>query len=69
MKVMVGAMNECTIGSAAIAHLLPLIDYVDMDGPLLLAEDLATGLEFKDGHVTINPVPGFGAMPGAGLLI
>ena len=46
MSVMVGSMNESTIGSAAIAHLLPSLDYVDMDGPLLLKEDLATGLEF-----------------------
>ncbi len=33
MKVMVGSMNESTVGSAAIAHLNPLLDYVDMDGP------------------------------------
>src|SRR5690606_35024821 len=49
MQVMVGSMNECSIGSAAIAHLLPLLDYVDMDGPLLLAEDLAMGLQFDYG--------------------
>jgi hypothetical protein len=36
-------MNESTLGSAAIAHLIPLIDYVDADGPLLLEEDIATG--------------------------
>ena len=42
MKVMVGSMNESSIGTSAIAQLLPLIDYVDMDGPLLLAEDVAT---------------------------
>ena len=47
MKVMIGSMNESTIGSAAIAHLLPQADYIDADGPLLLEEDLATGLEFK----------------------
>jgi len=35
-------MNESTIRSAAIAHLLPLIDHADMDG---LEEDLATGIE------------------------
>ena len=46
MKVMVGSMNESTVGSAAIAHLLPAIDYVDMDGPLLLTEDVATGFDF-----------------------
>ncbi len=55
MKVMVGSMNESTIGSAAIAHLLPALDFVDMDGPLLLSEDLATGLAFDHGKVTIPP--------------
>ena len=44
MKVMMGCMNESTIGTAAIAHFLPQLDYVDMDGPLLLAEDIATVL-------------------------
>jgi len=60
MKVMVGSMNESTIGSAAIAHLLPYLDYVDMDGPLLLAEDLGTGLQFGDGRVSIPEGPGLG---------
>jgi hypothetical protein len=39
-----------------------------MDGPLLLQDDLATGLTFTDGDVTINPIPGFGATPHTGLL-
>jgi len=60
MSVMVGSMNESTIGSAAIAHLLPSLDYVDMDGPLLLKEDLATGLEFSAGKVSVTQRPGLG---------
>ena len=60
MKVMVGSMNECSIGSAAIVHLMPLIDYVDVDGPLLLAEDLATGLEYNEGRVNLPQGPGLG---------
>lgn len=60
MKVMVGSMNESTIGSAAIAHLLPELDYVDMDGPLLLKEDLGEGLVFDQGKVTIPQRPGLG---------
>jgi L-alanine-DL-glutamate epimerase-like enolase superfamily enzyme len=51
MKVMVGCMNESSIGTAAIAQLLPLLDYVDMDGPLLLAEDVAEGVRFNFGRV------------------
>jgi L-alanine-DL-glutamate epimerase-like enolase superfamily enzyme len=60
MKVMVGSMNESSIGSAAIAHLLPYLDYVDMDGPLLLKEDLATGIRFDQGKVQIPDRPGLG---------
>ena len=60
LKVMMGSMNESTIGSAAIAHFLPQLDYVDMDGPLLLNEDLASGLEFADGKVTIRGEEGLG---------
>jgi L-alanine-DL-glutamate epimerase-like enolase superfamily enzyme len=60
MKVMVGSMNESTIGTAAIAHLLPLLDYVDMDGPLLLAEDIATGVSFEYGKVNVSDAPGLG---------
>ena len=60
LKVMIGCMNESTIGSAAIAHLLPLIDHVDMDGPLLLAEDLATGLGYDNGKIIYSEAPGLG---------
>jgi L-alanine-DL-glutamate epimerase-like enolase superfamily enzyme len=60
LKVMVGSMNESTIGTAAIAHLMPLVDYVDADGPLLLEEDLATGLRFENGSVYTSEGPGLG---------
>jgi L-Ala-D/L-Glu epimerase len=60
MKVMVGSMNESTVGSAAIAHLLPALDFVDMDGPLLLKEDLATGIGFDHGKVKVPRGSGLG---------
>jgi L-Ala-D/L-Glu epimerase len=60
MQVMVGCMNESTIGSAAIAHLLPFIDHVDMDGPLLLEEDLATGISYDYGKISYSNKPGLG---------
>lgn len=60
MKVMVGSMNESTIGTAAIAHLSPLLDYVDMDGPLLLQEDIATGISFDNGKPVFSGKPGLG---------
>jgi L-alanine-DL-glutamate epimerase-like enolase superfamily enzyme len=60
MKVMIGCMNESTIGSAAIAHLLPFLDYVDMDGPLLLEEDVATGIQYDNGKILYSNQPGLG---------
>jgi L-alanine-DL-glutamate epimerase-like enolase superfamily enzyme len=60
LKIMIGCMNESTIGSAAIAHLLPLIDFVDMDGPLLLEEDLATGITYDYGRIILPDEPGLG---------
>jgi L-alanine-DL-glutamate epimerase-like enolase superfamily enzyme len=61
MQVMVGSMNESTVGSAAIAHLMPLIDHVDADGPLLLEEDIATGLTYNnDGTIDTSNEPGLG---------
>ncbi len=60
MQVMIGCMNETTIGTAAIAHLLPLLDQVDMDGPLLLAEDVATGISYDYGKIFYSDKPGLG---------
>jgi L-alanine-DL-glutamate epimerase-like enolase superfamily enzyme len=60
LKIMVGCMNESTVGSAAIAHLLPFIDHVDMDGPLLLEEDVATGINYDLGKVFLSTQPGLG---------
>ena len=60
MKVMAGSMNESSIGTGAIAQLLPLLDYVDMDGPLLLAEDIAEGVQFDDGKIIYSEGYGLG---------
>lgn len=60
MKVMLGSMNESTIGTAAMAHLLPLLDEVDADGPLLLKEDVADGLQYDNGIIRISNMPGLG---------
>ncbi len=60
MKVMMGSMNESTIGSAAIAHFLPQLDYADLDGPMMLSEDIATGLLYDNGQVKVSQNPGLG---------
>jgi L-Ala-D/L-Glu epimerase len=60
MRVMVGCMTESTVGISAIAQLLPLLDYVDMDGALLLAHDIATGVRIDRGRCIYPPTPGHG---------
>ena len=60
MKVMIGCMNESSVGTAAIAQLAPLLDYVDMDGPLLLSEDIAEGVSFDNGKIIYREGAGLG---------
>lgn len=60
MKVMVGCMTESSVGISAIAHLLPMLDYVDMDGALLLKEDVAEGVVVKPDGVQFAKRNGIG---------
>lgn len=60
LQVMVGCMTESTVGISAIAQLLPLLDYVDMDGALLLARDVATGVTIEQGRCRYAAEPGSG---------
>ena len=63
MQVMMGSMNESTIGSSAIAHFLPQLDHADLDGPLLLSQDVAQGLTYDFGTVRVSGKPGLGISP------
>jgi len=60
MKTMVGCMTESTVGISAIAHLLPELDFVDMDGGLLLAKDIATGITISNGIIKYSDLNGTG---------
>lgn len=64
LKTMVGCMTESTVGISAIAQLLPQLDYVDMDGPLLLKEDIAEGIQILEGGKLIFP-----ALGGSGITL
>lgn len=61
MQVMVGCMTESSVGISAIAQLNPLLDYVDMDGALLLRQDIASGVHLEAGRVHYPDRPGTGA--------
>ena len=64
LKIMMGSMNESVIGSAAIAQFLPQLDYVDMDGPLLMTELNGVGLNYSleknKGKIAPLTLPGLG---------
>ena len=62
LKVMMGSMNESVIGSAAIAQFLPQLDYVDMDGPLLMTELNGVGLNysFENNNGCVEPLMRYG---------
>ncbi len=61
LKVMCGCMVESSVGAAAIAQLLPQLDYVDMDGPLFLANDPASGARIlQNGTIEMPSSPGLG---------
>ncbi|MEA1786025.1 dipeptide epimerase [Arenibacter sp. GZD96] len=61
LKVMVGCMTESTVGISAIAQLLPQLDYVDMDGALLLKADIADGVKLLDyGKIVFPEIGGSG---------
>ncbi len=62
LKVMMGCMTETSIGISAIAHLLPLLDYVDMDGAMLIANDPAEGVKVEKGKAIFKNLPGLGVV-------
>jgi L-alanine-DL-glutamate epimerase-like enolase superfamily enzyme len=60
LSVMAGCMTESTVGISALAQLLPLLDYVDMDGAVLLAKDIATGARLERGRCLYPDANGTG---------
>jgi L-alanine-DL-glutamate epimerase-like enolase superfamily enzyme len=68
LKVMVGCMTESTVGISALAQLLPMLDYVDMDGAVLLAQDIATGVRLVRGKCIYPNVHGTGVQLNDGPL-
>jgi len=60
LDVMVGCFTESSVGISAAAQLLPLLDYADLDGALLLAEDVADGVRLQCGHISYPQENGCG---------
>lgn len=56
LDVMLGCMLETNVTIAAAAHLTPLVDFADLDGSLLLAEDPFHGVPMREGEIDLRDV-------------
>jgi L-alanine-DL-glutamate epimerase-like enolase superfamily enzyme len=68
MKVMLGCMTETSCAISAAAQLSPLVDWADLDGALLIKNDLFDGVKIVDGRITLSERPGIGVRKQGGLL-
>jgi len=60
MKILIGCMTETSCAVSAAAQLSPLTDWADLDGNLLIANDIYEGMTVVDGKVTLPDRPGIG---------
>ncbi|HVA33652.1 MAG TPA: dipeptide epimerase [Candidatus Baltobacteraceae bacterium] len=60
MKVMLGCMVESAIAATAAAHISPLVDWADVDGPFLTARDPFSGVSYDRGKLVLPNAPGLG---------
>ncbi len=63
MKTMLGCMVSSSVSVTAAAHLSPLVDYADLDGNLLIANDPYTGVKVQQGKLILPDGPGLGLKP------
>lgn len=62
MKVMVGCMTETSCACSAAAQFSPAVDFADLDGNLLIANDRFKGMEVVKGKITLSDLPGIGVV-------
>jgi L-alanine-DL-glutamate epimerase-like enolase superfamily enzyme len=60
LKIMMGCMIESSISITAAAQLSPLLDYADLDGNLLVADDPYRGVTVEEGRLVLPTAPGLG---------
>jgi len=60
MKIMLGCMVESQVLTSAAAHLSPLVDWADLDGPFLTRNDPFTGITYDRGTIVLPDGPGLG---------
>jgi L-alanine-DL-glutamate epimerase-like enolase superfamily enzyme len=63
LRTMLGCMISSSVSVTAAAHLSPLVDYADLDGNLLIANDPFSGVQVKNGKLLLPDRPGLGLKP------
>ena len=63
MKVMVGCMTETSCAVSAAAQFSPYVDFADLDGNLLIANDRFDGVKVVEGRLSLPNRPGIGIIP------
>ena len=60
LMVMVGCMTETSCACTAAAQLAPAVDFCDLDGNLLISNDIFKGMVVEDGYMVLPTGPGLG---------
>lgn len=60
MQIMLGCMVETSLGVTAAAHIAALVDYADLDGPMLIANDPFKGVQYDGARLLLSDAPGLG---------
>ena len=60
MKLMIGCMTETSVAISAAAQLSPEMEWADLDGNILLANDCFDGMKLENGKITLSDMPGIG---------
>lgn len=60
MKILIGCMTETSCAISAASHLSPMVDWADLDGHLLISNDVYDGMKVVEGKIQIQDLPGIG---------
>jgi len=63
LKVMLGCMTETSCAISAAAQLAPVVDWADLDGNLLISNDIYQGMWLENGKIILPDRPGIGVLP------
>lgn len=68
MKLMIGCMTETSVAISAAAQLSPKMEWADLDGNVLIANDCFDGMKLNEGRITLEDKPGLGLTKKKGII-